>query len=379
MIASDDLAPSMAEEESLIGSVVANQPVSNAPRASLAAPKPNRRFAFWALLGALAMMAATVLPLWRPLLLAAVFAGALTSWHERLARAVGNRRWLSAGIVTLGVNVLILLPITTLVVMAISQADDVVQSVRTFIDKAQYEPLIERLPQSLQERLKPMIYNLPAKVAVITENGISASMAKQAVGGLTVMGSIVTQFILMLIAFYFLLEEGPRLNAWITNAVPLRPARVRAIAQRFRRTARTVLGANLLTAVAQGGIATAGYFIAGVPQALFFGLLTVFSSFIPGVGTAIVALPLAGFVLLLGHPYAALFLAIWSTVVVGLSDNILRPWLAKGGSKLHGAVVLFSILGSIAFFGTIGLILGPLTLSAFLTMLDLWKRESSGT
>jgi predicted PurR-regulated permease PerM len=83
--------------------------------------------------------------------------------------------------------------------------------------------------------------------------------------------------------------------------------------------------------------------------------------------------------MLLGHGYAALFLAIWSTVVVGLSDNILRPMLAKGGTHLHGAVVLFSILGSIAYFGAIGIILGPLTLSAFLTMLDLWKRESRAT
>ena len=128
--------------------------------------------------------------------------------------------------------------------------------------------------------------------------------------------------------------------------------------------------------MAQALIATVGYLVAGVPQALFFGLLTVFSSFIPGVGTAIVALPLSAFVFLLGHPYGALFLVIWSTVVVGLSDNVLRPWLAKGGSRLHGAVVLFAILGSIAFFGTIGLVLGPLTLSAFLTMIDLWKRES---
>ena len=376
MVTPDALASASSEEESLIGSVESRLPVSNAIRTTLGGPKPNRRFAFWALLGSIAMMAATILPFWRALLLAAVFAAALATWHERLARAVGGRRWLSAGIVTLAVNVLILLPITTLVIMAISQADDVVESVRVFIEKGQYKTLVAQLPSSVQDYLDPMIKNLPNRVAVLTQNGISASMARQAMGGLTVMGSLATQFVLMIMAFYFLLVEGHRLNDWVISVVPLRPPRVRAIAQRFRRTARTILGANLLTAVAQALIATVGYLVAGVPQALFFGLLTVFSSFIPGVGTAIVALPLSAFVFLLGHPYGALFLVIWSTVVVGLSDNVLRPWLAKGGSRLHGAVVLFAILGSIAFFGTIGLVLGPLTLSAFLTMIDLWKRES---
>lgn len=376
--ASDGASSDSPEEESLIASQAsAIPPVVAATRASFGAPKPNRRFAFWALLGASVLLAATALPLWRPLLLAAVLAGALAGAHEKLAHAFGHRRWASALAVTLGVNVLILLPITTLVIMAISQASDVVHSITLFIEKAQYREFVEKLPEALQERLYPLIEGLPTRVAALTEKGLPVSMARQAVGGLTVFGSIVTNFILMIIALYFLLLDGHRLSSWVKSAVPLRPARVRAITQRFRRTARTVLGANLLTAVVQGAIATVGYLIADVPQALFFGLLTVFSSFIPAVGTAIVALPLAGFVFLLGHPYAALFLAVWSTVVVGLSDNILRPWLSKGGSRLHGAVVLFSILGSIAVFGTIGLVLGPLTLSAFLTMLDLWKRESS--
>jgi predicted PurR-regulated permease PerM len=215
------------------------------------------------------MMGLTALPLWRPLLLAMVLAAALTGTHEKLAHAVGGRRWLSSGLMTLALNILILLPITTLVIMAISQADDVVHSIRLFIEKAEYEKLVERLPEDLQERAYPLIEGLPGRFAAWADKGLSVSVARQAMGGLTIMGSILTQFVLMIVAFYFLLVDGHKLRAWVMSVVPLRPARVRAIVQRFRRTARTVLGANLLTAIAQGAIATVGYLIGGVPQALF--------------------------------------------------------------------------------------------------------------
>ena len=70
--------------------------------------------------------------------------------------------------------------------------------------------------------------------------------------------------------------------------------------------------------------------------------------------------------LLLGHPWAALFLALWALVVVGLIDNLLRPMLIRGGGQLHGALVFFSLIGAMAAFGAVGLFLGPLALVFFL-------------
>src|SRR5205807_1312949 len=83
-----------------------------------------------------------------------------------------------------------------------------------------------------------------------------------------------------------------------------------------------------------------------LPQ--FFGLLTLLTSFIPSVGTAIVSLPLAGLLLLLGHPWAALFLALWAVLFVGTVDNLVRPMLIKGDINVHGALVFFAIIGGIS-------------------------------
>jgi predicted PurR-regulated permease PerM len=143
----------------------------------------------------------------------------------------------------------------------------------------------------------------------------------------------------------------------------------------FRTVARSVLGANFITGAAQAAVATIGFFIARAPSPIFFGLLTLFSSLIPSVGTALVTFPVAGLVLLLGHPWAALFLALWGGLAVGLIDNVLRPMLIRGGAQLHGALIFFSLIGAISAFGGVGLFLGPLALVFFLAVVRTRRQD----
>ena len=162
------------------------------------------------------------------------------------------------------------------------------------------------------------------------------------------MGRFGLKLALMLIAFFFLLRDGRALVDWIIGATPLRADACASMMREFRDVARSVLGANFITGGVQAAIATIGFFIARAPSPIFFGLLTLFASLIPSVGTALVTLPVAGLMLLLGHPWAALFLALWALVVVGLIDNVLRPMLIRGRVQLHGALVFFSLIGAMA-------------------------------
>jgi len=171
----------------------------------------------------------------------------------------------------------------------------------------------------------------------------------------------------LLIAFYFLLLDGRRLVAWLASVSPV-PEETMAIATQLARASRSVLSSLFLTALVQSGAAIVGYLIAGVPQPAFFGLLTFLAAFIPSVGTSIVALPLALLMLALGHPWAALFLAIWSLAVVGLIDNVVKPLLIKGGMQINAAVLFFALIGGLGMFGAIGLIVGPLAVSLFVAL-----------
>jgi predicted PurR-regulated permease PerM len=111
------------------------------------------------------------------------------------------------------------------------------------------------------------------------------------------------------------------------------------------------------------------------PKPVFFGLATLLASFIPSVRPAIVALPLAGQLYLMGKPVAALFLAAWALLVVSLVDNLLRPMLIKGDVQIHGALIFFSLIGGILLFGFTGLIVGPLALGLFTSLVRFHNRD----
>jgi len=337
-------------------------------------PASSRRFAFWGLLASVALLAALLLPLWRPLLLAAVVATGLCGSNERCVLFFRGHRWPAAAVMTLGANLLILAPVFALVATALSQADEAAEAVKEFVEKGSYNQVIQRLPTSLAQPALQYAATLPKALNHFV--GSSGALAKSAVGGLSVLGSYLTQYALMTVAMFFFFLDGARLRHWMADNVPLRNERTRQIVGGFGVTARAVLGANILTALAQACVAMVGYLLAHVPQPFFFGLLTFFTSFFPGIGTAIVAVPLSLLLYASGHTYAALFLVAWAVVVVGLVDNILRPMLTRGKEHFHGAVVFFALVGGVALFGAVGLVLGPLSLSLFLSMLRLWKQES---
>ena len=137
-----------------------------------------------------------------------------------------------------------------------------------------------------------------------------------------------------------------------------------------------MLSSLVLTAVAQSAAATAGFLIARVPHPVFFGLVTFIAAFIPSVGTAIVVLPVALLMLLLGHPWAALFLAAWGLGIVGLIDNVVKPLLIKSGAQLDAAVLFFALIGGLALFGAVGLIVGPLAVALFVAVVARQRPEA---
>ena len=141
----------------------------------------------------------------------------------------------------------------------------------------------------------------------------------------------------------------------------------------------TVIVSTVATAGVQALAALIGYLIARVPHPLFFAGVTFFVAFIPAIGAAVVCLAAAGLLVLMGHPYMALFLAIWAMAVVGLVDNIVKPYLIKAGMQMRGGVVFFALLGGIGAFGPLGLLIGPLVVALLLALIRIYDRDFKNT
>jgi len=144
--------------------------------------------------------------------------------------------------------------------------------------------------------------------------------------------------------------------------------------RQFDDVAKSVILGAFVIALAQGAAGGIGLFIVGI-QPFFWGCMMGFASLIPVVGTAIIWLPVAIYLMLTGEWQWGLFLIGWGVVVVSGLDSIIRPLLMQNRSKMSTFWVFLSIIGGIKFFGALGILYGPLVLGFAMVMLSLYAED----
>lgn len=326
---------------------------------------------------AIILLGLVIMPIVQELVLAAVLAGMLWPVQQWLASHVGGRRALAAGSITFVAVLLLLGPITMLAAFVIRDGADGLSYVSEAVRGDDVARLVDHLPEAARASVHGAIERMPKDLGdMMGHVGTrGAEAASTVVDALAVTGSVVFHAVLMFIALFFLLTRGHDLVRWIDGVSPLRPGQTLELLTTFRRVSFAVIASAAVTAAVQAVAALVGFLIAQVPSPVFFTLLTFFLAFIPAIGAAVVCLFAAALLLLTGHPYMAVFLAAWGLVVVGLVDNLVKPLLIRRGMEIHGAVVFFSLVGGLATFGAIGLLLGPLFVALFLTLLRMYKRD----
>ncbi|HLD70416.1 MAG TPA: AI-2E family transporter [Negativicutes bacterium] len=178
--------------------------------------------------------------------------------------------------------------------------------------------------------------------------------------------------LIFLFALYYFLKDGYKLKKAVMAMSPLDDSDDEAIINKLEKSIDSVLRGSLVIAIIQGLVATLGFMIFGVPNAILWGSATMVVALVPGVGTALVMVPAVLFLFFSGKLFAALGLLIWGVIAVGLIDNFLGPKLLGRGAQLHPLLVMLSVLGGIGFFGPIGLLLGPIAMSLLLALIDIY-------
>jgi predicted PurR-regulated permease PerM len=330
------------------------------------------------LLISIALVASVAAAIWQPIVLGAAIAATLVRYYERLAIRLKGRKTLAAAIMTAGVLFLVVIPLGGLVSFLVVQGTQAVKVVTDLIRSSHgFEDLIGHLPVSMQNLVHRLTDVIP-----ISFDQLSDQLAAGSRWAATTVGSLLSKtstllfdLALTLIAFYVFLTDGPNFVRWLACVLPLKERQTYELFHDFRMMSKAVIGSNVIVGALQSLIASIAYFIAPIPHPAFFGLLTFIASFVPSIGTAIVTVPLTVLMFIIGKPLWGLAVGIWTIGLVGGVDNIVRPLLLRGAGHIHGAVVFFSLIGGIAVFGPIGLIVGPLALTFVLAMVRLWQRD----
>ncbi|HEY1435791.1 MAG TPA: AI-2E family transporter [Thermoanaerobaculia bacterium] len=315
----------------------------------------------------------------RPFLTAFLWGGILSlstrGLYERLRRIVGGRRRLAAALAGVTIAAVLFVPVTAFAVRVGGAMPELMDRVNGMLAGGLKQPppwlaglpLVGKAatarwqgyaadPESLRGALRPLI--VPVKDFLLAAAaGLSAG---------------ILEFALAVVIAGLLYVNSEK----VARAVDRVAGRLGGEAGRkqvavVRSTVRGVFRGLLGTCAVQAILAVIGFWIAGVPGAVLLGMATFFLSVVPA-GPAILWLPAALWLGASGSSGRAVFLGLWGLVVVGGSENIVRPILIGKGVEAPMALILLGVIGGILAFGFLGLFIGPTLLTVAYNLFQEW-------
>ncbi len=186
------------------------------------------------------------------------------------------------------------------------------------------------------------------------------------------MFSFIVSFCMMLLVVFFLLIDGEKLMDFIIDLSPLPAEDNEKLVQKFKDIAGAILIGNGLGGFIQG-VAGGGVFaLFGLKSPFLWGLIMGFLAFLPILGVGLVFIPASLYLLLHGRFFAAGFFIIFYILLSGGIEYIFKPKLVGKRVRMHTLLVFFSIIGGLKMFGLLGIIYGPLVVTGFLTLTNMY-------
>jgi predicted PurR-regulated permease PerM len=338
-----------------------------------------RRGQRWLELGTLALIVATAIAIFRPFLIPLAWAAILVyaSWPVFLRVEAGLRgrtAW-AAGAMTALVVLVVVAPAVLVSLALAGEAQQVYLDLKAWTVK---QPLalpawVGQIPwvgPRIMGRLESLVAD-PANAQqwLLAQAGPWSRIIVTTVGDL---GRNLAGAGLALFALFFLYRHGRTLLSQVERAARrLAGDRVHAMLLPLGQTVRAVTYGMLLTALAQGALATLGYWVAGLGAPVLLGATTTILALIP-FGAPIVYVPVSAWLLVQGRPVAGLLLLAWGILVVSTVDNLIRSWFISGTTQVPFLLVFLGVLGGLATFGAIGLFVGPVTITLLLVLWREW-------
>ncbi|PSQ50573.1 AI-2E family transporter [Halobacteriales archaeon SW_7_65_23] len=308
-----------------------------------------------------------VLPFLEYVLLAVLLAYVLRPLHGRLTPRTGEQ--VSAGILVLAATVAVVVPLTLAFWI-------VVQNVRTLVEGIREgEITFEGLESTIAD-LTGVEVDLMARLQSVIE-GLQVGGLDSALSTLSLVSHVLIGLALTLFLLYYFLKDHQRLDRWLRGTVPIEDHIFEELRDEFDDVMSAVLYSHVLVAVVQGLVAGLGLLAIGVPEPVFWTIVMIFLALLPVIGSFLVWGPAAVWLVTSGRPVAGAFLFVYGAIVVGLTDDFLRPLFIERHSEspLNPAVIILGVIGGVYLLGFIGIFLGPVLLGLFRAVLDVYRDE----
>ena len=194
--------------------------------------------------------------------------------------------------------------------------------------------------------------------------------------GLTYLLLMVGGSVVMIVSFYFFLLDGHSMISAFKRLSPLDDEHEQELVDQFAKVSRAVVVATLLSALVQGLLAGVGFYFVGLDSIFLLTVLSAVLAMVPFLGAASVWVPCSLYLYFIdNNPTAAIGLAIYGALVISMADNIIKPLVLHGQSKLHPLFAFLSVIGGLALLGPIGILIGPMIIAFLQTLLEILHSE----
>jgi predicted PurR-regulated permease PerM len=346
-------------------------------------PQPFTVVFFALLLFLLYQIVLVFQPFLFPVLWAALLVHATFPLHGRLTQLCGGRDTLSAAALTIGILALVMVPLVVTGVLLVRETKDAEQAIRGWIAAGGMEQLPAQAAAIpvVGEWMRMLLSldglrEISMEQTVMAGAGFLSQFFVDQMGGLlknTLL--LVADFFIMLLVLFFLYKEGKDWIGTLYELIPLDESHKQKIVTRLDQTVRAVIKGMLVTAMVQGLLAGAAYAVLRVPFPIVLTALTIILAPIPFGGTALVWGPVVLYLFWADFSGKALVMLAWGVGVVSTVDQVLKPWLIGKDMQIPVLFLVFSVLGGLALYGPIGLFIGPVLVSLFVTALQIYREE----
>lgn len=313
-----------------------------------------------------------------PIIWAAILAMLFFPLYVVVRRWCGGRETLAAFILTVVITVGIVLPTISLSSVITREAVSLYQRLSEYVSSGGFNTDIDRLRMSRLGRWFDRLegyeidWGAAARSSVDT---VSAVIVTQVTSIAKNVAVFLLDFTIMLFTLFFLFRDGERMYRSLRDVIPMDPSHKDAIFSVLYGTLSAVTQGMVATALAQGILTWVALWALDLPYTAFLGVLSAFLSLIPFVGAAGVWIPCTIYLAATGDLMRALILLVYGSVVISMADNVLRPLLIGGQTRLPTLFLFFGILGGVQVYGVLGLFLGPVLLAIVVAFIRIYQEQ----
>jgi predicted PurR-regulated permease PerM len=364
-----------------------NNPVPETDRRS-PSPRNIQNYVFGAILVILFVVVCRLFaPFFTVLLWSTLLYVILSPLHKKVTHKInfaGTRgkilKNIWAGVFALGTVIIILIPLSFITSIFTKQIMELLRYSRDILNQK------PQMVRDLLNNLSQVIQDISSDQVIISgdeiQQRITGLLTSSLQAVLVMSGNIarnissfVISIVFMIFSLFFFYVDGPYLARIVLHAIPIKKEYIGTLTGKFMDITRNLFFGYIMVALIQAVMAYIIFSIFHVKGALVFAGVTFICVFIPMIGGGLVWLPLGIIRILSGNVIGGIVFLLVSGLFISLLDNFLRPMFLKDRIQLHPLIIFFAIMGGLTAFGFNGIILGPMVVILFLTVLDLFLME----